>query len=113
MSVVKIALANLRYPPTPEESIDLARSAIAQAGRENAAVVCFPECYIPGYRAHDTSIVPPSAEFLERAWADIARTAAEAGVAVVLGTERIVDGSARITTLVINADGTRAGFQDK
>jgi predicted amidohydrolase len=34
-------------------------------------------------------------------------------VAVVLGTERIVDGRPRITALVIDRDGTRLGFQDK
>jgi predicted amidohydrolase len=32
---------------------------------------------------------------------------------VVLGTERIVDDKPRITTLVIDADGTWTGFQDK
>ncbi len=113
MSVVRIALANLRYPRTPDESVELARDAIAQAGRARAAILCFPECYVPGYRAHDRSIAPPTAAFLEGAWADVARAAADAGVAVVLGTERIVDGAARITTLVINADGSCAGFQDK
>jgi predicted amidohydrolase len=56
---------------------------------------------------------PPDAAFLERAWAAVAEAAAAAGVAVVLGTERIVEGKARITALVINADGTIARFQDK
>jgi predicted amidohydrolase len=31
----------------------------------------------------------------------------------VLGTERVVDGQTRITALVIDRDGTVAGFQDK
>jgi len=31
----------------------------------------------------------------------------------VLGTERVVDGELRATVLVIDADGTLAGFQDK
>jgi predicted amidohydrolase len=31
----------------------------------------------------------------------------------VLGTERVVDGGLRISALVVNRDGTRAGFQDK
>jgi predicted amidohydrolase len=34
-------------------------------------------------------------------------------VTVVLGTERVVDNGLRITALVINRDGTVAGFQDK
>jgi len=51
--------------------------------------------------------------FLERAWAAVAAAAAKANVAVVLGTERIVDGALLPTALVINRDGTIAGFQDK
>ena len=34
-------------------------------------------------------------------------------VAVVLGTERLVDAASLITALVIDKDGSRAGFQDK
>jgi Tfp pilus assembly protein PilW len=56
---------------------------------------------------------PPDAAFLERAWSVVAEAAAAADVAVVLGTERIVDGKPRITALVIDRDGTMAGFQDK
>ena len=113
MSLVRIALANLRYPATPDESIALVQDAIVHAAREHAVIVCLPEVYVPGYRAPDKSVPPPDPVFLERAWTDIAHSAAEERIAVVLGTERIVDGAPRITTLVINADGTRAGFQDK
>jgi len=43
----------------------------------------------------------------------IASAAAKANLAVVLGTERFVDGALLITALVINRDGTTGGFQDK
>ena len=56
---------------------------------------------------------PPDPAFLERAWSAIAAAAAKANIAVVLGTERIVDGALLATALVINRDGTIAGFQDK
>lgn len=113
MSSVRIALANLRYPETPAASVALACDAVAEAGRAQCAVVCFPECYVPGYRTNDRTIPPPDMAFLERAWSDVTAAAREARVAVILGTERVVDGAPRITTLVIDADGTRAGFQDK
>jgi len=113
MDPVRIALANLRYPATPEESVTLAEQAIAQTSRERAAIVCFPECYVPGYRGLGYAPPPPAAAFLERAWSVLAAAAAKANVAVVLGTERIADGALLATALVINADGTRAGFQDK
>jgi predicted amidohydrolase len=113
MNTFRIALANIRFPATPEESIALTEQSIAQAATERAGIVCFPECYVPGYRAKDKPVPPPDAAFLERAWAAIATAAAKANVAVVLGTERVVDGALFATALVIHADGTIAGFQDK
>ncbi|HMG56284.1 MAG TPA: carbon-nitrogen hydrolase family protein [Kofleriaceae bacterium] len=113
MATVRIALANLRYPATPDDSVARAERAIAQAGAERAALVCFPECYVPGYRGLGHAPPAPDAAFLERAWTAIAAAAARAGVAVVLGTERVVDAGVLATALVIDRDGARLGFQDK
>lgn len=111
--MVRIALANIRFPETPEESITLAERAIADAASGGAEVVCFPECFVPGYRAPGKNVPPPDAAFLERAWGEVAKAAARANVAVILGTERVVDEGLLATALVINSDGTFAGFQDK
>ncbi len=113
MSIVRVALANIRCATTPDESVALARVAIEQASVEGAAIICFPECYVPGYRSPGKAVPPPDATFLERGWSAIAGTAAAVNVAVVLGTERLVDGVPRITALVIDRDGTISGFQDK
>src|SRR5580658_10407113 len=113
MSTCRIALANIRFPTTPEESVTLAEEAIAQASIERAGVICFPECFVPGYRGMGKMVPPPDPALLERAWSSIATAAARANLAVVLGTERVVDGALLITALVINNDGTIAGFQDK
>lgn len=113
MSVVRLALANLEYPDDPDDSVARARAAIAQAAHESAVVICFPEVYVPGYRTPERRVPPPDAAFLARAWAAIAEAAADVHITVVLGTERIADAGPRITTLVINSDGTDAGFQDK
>jgi len=108
----RIALANLRVPATPEESITLAGQAIAQASLQGARLICFPECYVPGYRGVGKPVPPPDPEFLQRAWSAIAAAAAKANITVVLGTERFVDGALVITALVINHDGSIAGFQN-
>ncbi|HVP50864.1 MAG TPA: carbon-nitrogen hydrolase family protein [Terriglobales bacterium] len=113
MNTFRIALANLRFPPTPEESVTLAEQAIAQASVERAGIICFPECFVPGYRGLGKSPPPPDPAFLERASFAISAAAAKASIAVVLGTERMVDGALLATALVINPDGTIAGFQDK
>jgi predicted amidohydrolase len=113
MPTVRIAVANIRFPPTPAQSVTLASNAIRQAALEKADLICFPECYVPGYRGLGRVIPPPDPTFLERAWAAIAATAGESNVGVVLGTERVVDDALLISALVINRDGTVAGFQDK
>lgn len=110
---IRIALANLRFPATPEESITLARQAIEHASSTGARIICFPECFVPGYRAVGKLVPPPDPEFLDRAWSVIAGVAAKANVSVVLGTERVVNGALVATALVIDQDGSIAGFQDK
>jgi predicted amidohydrolase len=59
------------------------------------------------------TVPPPDAAFLDFAWSTIAAAAAKAGVAVILGTERMHADALLITALVIDRDGTLAGFQDK
>ncbi len=113
LNTFRIALANIRFPATPEESVALAEQAIAQASLERAGLICFPECFMPGYRGLGKPASPPDPAFLERAWSTIAAAAGKANLAVVLGTERVVDDKLLATALVINRDGTIAGFQDK
>jgi predicted amidohydrolase len=111
--MIRIVLANLRFPKTPEESVTLVQQAIQQAAEQKADLVCFPECFVPGYRGVGKNVPPPDPRFLEESWATIAKAAANANVAVILGTERVVEQRVLLTALVINRDGTIAGFQDK
>jgi predicted amidohydrolase len=113
MTPFRIALANVRYPDGPDDSVARAVAAIDEAGRAGADLVCFPEEYVPGYRLLGHRVPPPDAGFLERAWKAVAAAAARANVAVVLGTERIVEGGLRITALVLDRDGSVLGWQDK
>jgi predicted amidohydrolase len=113
VTVFRIALANLRFPATPDESVALVEQAVDQASLAGARIVCFPECFVPGYRGIDKAVPPADPVFLESAWAAIAKTAARARTAVVLGTERFVEGALVASALVIGHDGVIAGFQDK
>ena len=112
-NVVRIALANIKIPSTREESVHLAREAVAEAGRQGAMLVCFPECFVPGYRWPNVPALAHDPIFLERAWADIADAAKTADITVVLGTERITERGLQITALVIARDGSIMGWQDK
>ena len=113
MTTIRIALANLRAPKTPAESVIMAASAISAAALQKAQMICFPECFIPGYRWPGQATAPPDPLFLEHAWAAVADAARKSGIAVILGTERVTERGLQISARVINADGTLAGWQDK
>jgi len=113
MPTFRLALANLPYPSSLEDAIARTEAAIVEAGAAGAGLICFPECYVPGYPAPGKAVSPPSATLLERAWGRAAQAAARAHITVVLGTERVVDGALRITALVLGTRGEVLGWQDK
>lgn len=113
MNKVRIALANLPIPATRDESVSLAEDAIAEAASKYADIICFPECYVPGYRTPSRKMDPPDDAFLRQAWSRVAAAAGRGNIAVILGTERFDDEQLRISTLVIDRAGGLAGFQDK
>jgi predicted amidohydrolase len=86
---------------------------VEQASQEGARLICFPECYVPGYRAAGHPVPPPDRAFLEDAYGCVADAAAKAQMTVILGTERFDREFLRISALVIDPDGSLAGFQDK
>jgi predicted amidohydrolase len=113
MPAFRLALANIPRASSPDDSVTRAIGAIGEAGDAAADIICFPEAYVPGYRLLGGTVPPPDEFFLQRAWTRIAEAAARAGVTVILGTERVLSGQPMITAMVINRDGTVAGFQDK
>lgn len=113
MTNCRIALANLAIAETPEKSVDLAVEAIAEAGRRGVQIICFPECYIPGYRWRADTLPPPSLSFLESAWDRVGAASRSAGISVILGTERPTEHGLQITARVYNPDGSTQGWQDK
>ena len=113
MSLFRLALANLRYPSSREESVTLAERAIADAAHAGARLVAFPECFVPGYRSSDRKGLPPDPSFLDEAWSRLASACGRARITAAVGTEHLVDGDLRISVAVFDERGTLAGFQDK
>ena len=113
MSLYRIALANVAVPATREEAVTAAVAAIAEAAKRGARIVCFPECFIPGYRWPNSRLPPPDPAYLESAWTAVAQAAKQAGIAVILGTERVTERGLQISAAVFDADGTLVGWQDK
>jgi predicted amidohydrolase len=113
MNRFRIALAHLPYPATPTEALRRAEEAVAAASAAGAGIVCFPECYVPGYRWPGRPVPAHDPSFLRQAWDAVAAAARRGGVAVILGTERTVGSELRISALVLGPDGAVLGWQDK
>ncbi len=113
MSTIRIALANLAFPTTRDASVALTRAAVHDAATAGAAIVCFPECYVPGYRASGKGVLPADEAWLADAVTRVGETAGAAGITVVLGTERVTDAGLHASAIVIGPDGRVAGIQDK
>jgi predicted amidohydrolase len=113
MTAYRLALATLPFPISPADAVARAEQAIAAAAATDARVLCFPECYLPGYRDPARAVPPPDGSFLEQAWTTLAAATARARLTVILGTERLAGEALYASALVLNPDGSRAGFQDK
>lgn len=113
MTSFRIALANLVYPDSPQNAVERAVRALSDAAVAGARIICFPEAYVPGYPWPGRTRGPADAGFLADAHATIAYAAGACDIGVVLGTERVVAGAARLTALVVRPDGAVAGYQDK
>ena len=112
MATIQVALANTRIPLNRQESLEIVLETMKAASSGAATLVCFPECFLPGYRI-GTKDQMPDQEWLNGAWKIIDALAGKLGISVILGTERIDEDRLMITARVTNSDGTFAGFQDK
>ena len=111
MSTFRIALANIPFPATPEESVTLAEQAIAEASREHAGIVCFPEAFVPGYRLMGKNLPPIRISGTRVVRGGSGRREGEDRGHI--GPERVAGDALLLAALVFNSDGTVAGFQDK
>src|SRR5262249_7945666 len=108
-----IALASPRVAPTLDEGLDNVRRLVAEAAKQRAVVVCFPEAYLPGLRGLDFEVPPFSAADQERALSAVAQYAREHEIATIISMENVTPAGKQIGAFVIDADGRRQGVQLK
>ena len=56
--VMMIALATRAVATTLDDGLERVRGLQAEAAARGAAVVCFPEAYLPGLRGQDFEVLP-------------------------------------------------------
>ena len=113
MSTIRIAVASTPLTATLDEAVPAAISAVEEAGRQGARIVCLPETGLPGHRVQARVVQDVSNDALDAALDEVADTARRAGVVAIVGTERHAAAGREILSVVLGADGTRLGEQAK
>jgi predicted amidohydrolase len=108
-----IALSSPRVAASIEEGLEKIEQSLQEAAAQGAAIVCFPEAYLPGLRGMDFAVPPFEPAEQERALQAVAQWARAYRVATVLGMERTTEVGRQIVSFVLNADGQIQGCQTK
>ena len=108
-----VALASPRVATSLDDGLDKIRRLLAEAAGRGAAIVCFPEAYLPGLRGQDFDVLPFEPADEARALREVSRQAREHGLAVILGMEHITPAGRQIAAYVLDARGELLGIQTK
>ncbi len=113
MAALLIALASPRVASSVNDGLERVRRQMAAASAQGAAIVCFPEAYLPGLRGQDFDVPAFDAADQQRALDSVSDWARTFGLAVILGMERVVEAGRQIAAFVVDADGRLQGIQTK
>lgn len=113
MSTIRIAVASTPLTATLDEAVSAAVSAVEEAGRLGARIVCLPETGLPGHRDQPRPVPDVLADAVDEALREVADAARRAGVVTIVGAERPTPVGREIVSVVFGADGSRLGEQAK
>lgn len=110
---VVIGLASPQVASDLDDGLRRIDRLLADASARGAAIVCFPEAYLPGLRGQDFQVLAWDHARQERALEAVAHSARRHAVATILGIERITQAGRQIAAAVIDATGRLQGYQSK
>jgi predicted amidohydrolase len=110
---LRIGLASPRVAATREEGVATVGRFLAEAASRGAAIVCFPETYLPGYRGLGFPTPPADQQAQERALREVCDLARRHRVAAIVPMEWASPAGLLNLAFVVDADGTVQGHQAK
>jgi predicted amidohydrolase len=103
----------VRNAPSVEERLATVDRVLGEAAARGAAIVCFPEAYVPGLRGFDFPVPAPDQCRQQEALEEIRTAAQRHGVAVVVGMEWESPVGLHNVAFVISRAGEVVGHQAK
>lgn len=108
-----IALASPRIAAALDEGLEKVKWLMAEASAQGAAILCFPEAYLPGLRGQDFEVFSFDEADQEQVLKTVAQWARAYRLATILGAERITETGRQIAAFVFDAEGQLLGCQTK
>lgn len=112
-SFMKIALASPLYPKSIEDAINQLQTFVEDAAQQNAAIICFPETYIPGYPLYLDNAKKTSPQVLKDALQKVCAIAKENSIAIILPMDWYDKDTFLNVAFVISDAGEILGYQSK
>ncbi|MGN6213503.1 carbon-nitrogen hydrolase family protein [Parafilimonas sp.] len=110
---MKIALASPLYPASIDDAIKQLQTLAEDAARQKAAIICFPETYIPGYPLDLENVKKTSPEVLKDALQKTCEIARVNSIAIILPMDWYEDENFLNVAFVISENGDVIGYQPK
>lgn len=111
--MIRVAVASTPLTATLAEAVPAAIAAVEEAGRQGARIVCLPETGLPGHRVQARHVPDVSQDDLHEGLNRVSEAARRAGVATIVGAERLTPAGREIISVVFDAHGARLGEQVK
>ncbi|MFT4155246.1 carbon-nitrogen hydrolase family protein [Parafilimonas sp.] len=110
---MKIALCSPLYPKSVDDAVSQLRKWVEDAARQNAAIICFPETYIPGYPLDLGNAPKTSPEVLKDALQKACAIAKENSIVIILPMDWYEDDRFLNVAFVLSEKGEILGYQPK
>ncbi|WP_295792566.1 carbon-nitrogen hydrolase family protein [Mucilaginibacter sp.] len=110
---MKVAVASPPFPKSINDGLYWLEKLTKEAAGKGAAIVCFPESFIPGYPLEENEIEPGSPEKMQTALQKASAIAAENNIAIILPMDWYDDDKVYNIAHVISRKGEVLGYQAK
>jgi 5-aminopentanamidase len=110
---MKIALASPPFPLSIADGLSSLEQLTAKASAQKAAIICFPESFIPGYPGMSYPKEERSAAHLEKALQRVRQIAEANAIAIIIPMDWYIGDKLYNLAYVISGKGEILGYQTK